>query len=390
MHKITGSKAELARWCLYPFKDTVEWPADNGTRHVNARIGSALAKAQAIVINRTSPLDLKAIAASFALRDENESTFLALFAAWRRDVNPLLGWRAEVALAYAPASDTARELGVDTGRDYSDLKETEIPLTSDVVTLGEDGAGAYVEVRDVKSGRQVETIGAPEELGQLRLGAVAASRLFGVDRARVVLDLVTPDGVESREGWLDALELDGIASETAGWLETTPSAEPTPGPWCSELYCPVRSSCPRGSEALAQVVPAEALTRFRLSPTIESPAHLEWTRGMVSLARAALDAVEEGTHAYADAHDGVPLSDGTIFRFWEETRRQLDITVPGAVEAMQEAGIGDLVKPTAALGAIEKRLGRDGAANLLARLRLLGAVKSSKGGKYEAKKGKAA
>ncbi len=154
---------------------------------------------------------------------------------------------AEVAFAYNPFTDTARELGRSLERDYSSVTEDEIPLTIDVAGLA---AGVGI-VRDYKTGftRLARTRGN----WQMRGAAIAVARTFDLDQVDAQLIYLR----EGRPVWRDratfnAFELAGIAAELRTMIERVRAdraafadghrIEPTQGSWCN--YCPSWSSCP--------------------------------------------------------------------------------------------------------------------------------------------------
>lgn len=169
---------------------------------------------------------------------------------------------AEVALAYDPTSDTARELGRGEGRKYSDVGEDEIPCTLDVVGIREhDGErrGIYVEWKSGWTTRR--PIG---KVGQIFFGSLALARAF---------DCTSVEGqlVNVYEGFqpsvqrieIDAVELDafaslvrdmhrlGVALREQYALGKIPTEFHT-GPWCEG--CQAREFCPAQTALLRAVL----------------------------------------------------------------------------------------------------------------------------------------
>src|SRR5690606_5564131 len=89
------------------------------------------------------------------------------------------GLAAEVAIAIDVQTGKARELGRGNGRCYETVRETEIPMTLDLLGANDDA----VMVGDYKSG--YSDVPPAVENGQLRTNAVAAARLIGRDTAVV-------------------------------------------------------------------------------------------------------------------------------------------------------------------------------------------------------------
>lgn len=155
----------------------------------------------------------------------------------------------EVAFAYDPTTDTARELGRGMSRDqaYARARDGEVCCTVDVVGL----TPTAVIVPDYKSGWQ--DLGPVKENMQLRFGALCAARAYGRDAAEVSIIRVHP----GRTPWhdrasLNVLDIDETAAIVRRIVEAVAAAERalaageqlvlTIGPHCT--YCPALSACP--------------------------------------------------------------------------------------------------------------------------------------------------
>jgi hypothetical protein len=157
------------------------------------------------------------------------------------------GGTHELALAWDHEADMARALPSTGHRDYQDAKPTEFVGTADYV--GRDGAA--VVVLDYKTGHKY--LGPARESRQLRMLALAAARLEGVDEARVGYCFLREDGGHAFS-WatLDAFDMAEIADELRELVATLDHAQTAAegrdpadlheGDWCD--YCPAFNSCP--------------------------------------------------------------------------------------------------------------------------------------------------
>jgi hypothetical protein len=244
--------------------------------------------------------------------DARAAAYFAAAKVWI-DANRRVGMSTEVAFAYEPSTGIGRELPKKDGhRDYSDVGPTEIAGTADLVSMGIDGQGAFVAVDDWKVSIGPDVLDASAQLGGL---ALFAARAYGVDRARVRTLKITEAGVEPIEAWLDEWDLEEIAGAISERITRIESSEPTPGPHCSERWCPALAACPATQKDLAsaeQLVPVDALVRRRvdmpLTIDIKSPDHAADVLARVRAASKALDLLKSAVTDYVG--EGVTLSDG--------------------------------------------------------------------------------
>jgi len=161
-------------------------------------------------------------------------------------------WRAEVAMAYDWAADTARVLDA-AGRAYGELGETEVAGTTDLVGLHADGE--TVVILDPKTGWK--HLGAPSESLQLLSYAVAAARAFGRTKAQVGF-IFLREGQEPRLVVEDVSEaqLEEAAERIRAIMERAYLAKagalpvvPVKGEHCD--YCPAIQRCPAHVSMLA-------------------------------------------------------------------------------------------------------------------------------------------
>jgi hypothetical protein len=160
------------------------------------------------------------------------------------------GGDREVALAWDHATDKARVVNTKGHRDYSSQSPTEFVGTADYV--GRDGN--RVVVLDWKTGHRY--LGPARDSWQLRMLALAAARLAGVEQADVAYFFLREDGtVVPTWATFDAFDLADIADELFALAARLRSAEATTtyaeGDHCD--YCPAWMSCP-AKVALARAI----------------------------------------------------------------------------------------------------------------------------------------
>lgn len=154
---------------------------------------------------------------------------------------------AEVALAYRPATDTARVLGQSMARDYSAVADDEVPMTIDLAGVAPD----RVEAGDYKTGWR--TLAPAADNWQMRGSALALARAFDKDDAGATLIYVRDGAVVRRDrAEFDAFQLLGFAADLRrAWVRALADRaaaargehiEPSEGSWCR--YCPCEQSCP--------------------------------------------------------------------------------------------------------------------------------------------------
>lgn len=220
-------------------------------------------------------------------------------------------WAAEVAWAYDPEKDTARELGRGVGRRYEGLREGEIPGTADVVGI----SGESAVVIDWKTGRLARRGRAADSM-QLRFYALAAARAYGADSATIALVHILEDGgVWWDVAELDALDLDDVASDLRSMLtelgveQERMAAGEVPrtveGPHCT--YCPALPHCPSRTRLAAVLATGSEDAEPVLTPET-APLVLERLEAIESVTKR----VRESLELYA-RQQPIPLPSGEVF-----------------------------------------------------------------------------
>lgn len=338
-HHLSASRIGVARRCLWWARPDVVLPERETTEA--SELGTALHEAaeehaedlEEDLRAAAADGDIAAIAERRGLAPAKAAELRALYDAWRDWWATYSGgapWRAEVPFAIDLATGEARELPSTGQRDYSAARETEIPGTVDVVLVEEDEA----VVVDLKTGRPPKRVSMYWD--QLLHGAIAARRVLGAERVRVVIAHVTPDGVETDKAALDGFDLDlALAELRATFAGAIESAEPRPGPHCKG--CPAAAVCPETSRALAEIAPDPDRRRL-LSGPIEDVEHARILVQGLPLLKAWIKEREKALEAFA-SREPVPLGEGLWF---------------GAVE---HAGTERIEVDRAALEVIRRHLG---------------------------------
>ena len=288
----------------------------------------------------------------------------------------------EIAFAWDPWLDTARVLGTGVGRDvYSQATSDEMCGTADFVVREADETLLVVDYKPDTPGHTIDAT------AQLRTLALFAARALHSDRVETMTVLYSEDDARCIVGdTLEIMALDAEASSLYAELADI-GGEPAPGPWCTLLYCPAAASCPATIEALAQALPPEALVRHhRLSPVIADAEHAAWSLTALDLVDEATRTIRANLRAFADAHDCIPLADGTVWQGSQVTTEKPALDVPGALAEVKAAGAESALDITTSWSAIERAIGKVSAKELRKALSAMGAVKTSTHKRYEAKK----
>lgn len=379
--KITGSSLPLLSRCQWWARPNVDAPPRVATSDM--QLGSAVhAAIESILRDEAAQLEPEL--------DQLADDAAPYVDAWREwwSTAPLGSgaWRAEVAFAYDPTTDTARELGEVRGRAYPATSPSEIAGTVDAVLL--DRAADRAIVVDWKTGGDWDRLTADAaDNKQLRGYALAASRAYGVETVRVAVVRITDAEVTSTVHEYDSLDLAAAADGLRRQLDAIPTAQPAPGAWCKR--CRAVAVCPATVEAVDQLAP--------IAPSPE-PIPLVVTRDNASmlLARlraveAACEAVEAALRAFADANGGIETTEGRRWRKTTTERASIRLDGPEAavaLEALDRAGVTEAVEKKigtsrAAIARVIKARGAKGKAAdaavdaIVDELRAIGAVRST-------------
>jgi hypothetical protein len=292
---------------------------------------------------------------------------------------------AEMAFAWDPATDTGRVLGVGLARAvaYAKARDDEMTGTADIVVRRHDGS---LGVRDFKNRVPGRTVDAAAQLDTLGLFAARALGAHVVDTGTLLSD---EEGVVEVPGrTLTDLDLDMEASSLQDAVaQIAFDPEPTPGPWCKGLYCPAAAQCPATVDALAETMPAEMIVReHRLSGPLASQDEAAFRLRAFDAIEIAVKVGREQLRSWADAHDGIPLADGTVWAGQVVPSEKPMLDVPGAVQAIVAAGGEAAIDSSTTWAALGRVLGKAKAADLRKGLAAMGAVKKSSSKRYEPRK----
>lgn len=230
-------------------------------------------------------------------------------------------WAAEVAFAWSPEFDTARELHRGNGsRDYQ-LAADEIAGTADLIGLD----GDRVVVLDVKTGWA--PLGPPSESTQLGFYAVAAARAYGARRAVVGWVRLANGTPRYEHAELDEIDLDAMAERLRTIAVNARFAEAehqsngalklTTGEHCA--HCASFLSCP-AKISLAREL---AVSDGQLLPDTLDAESVPKVLERLWAIQEVLEKVESTLKEYAAAYP-VKLSDGRIYGMVEQTTETFD------------------------------------------------------------------
>lgn len=379
LHRITGSRVELADRCLYWARPDVDVPARHSS--TAALLGSATHEAidagsSTIPDAYLDDVLSDATGSSWSGGDENidiigerwgltpsaREQLRELHDTWREWWESWLPPGAtvahEVPYAFDVVTWAARKLERPPGglagdelRRWLDARTlpTEVRVTIDAAVGLPDGR---VIVVDWKTGRS--PLARAAQNAQLATGALCVAREMGIESIGVMLVRIQPGYVAADEAELDELTLDARALSLAAHLRALPTAEPSPGSHCSRLYCPLLGTC-EGPRALARSAPAlAAALPVRVETEEQAAAVLASAKPM----QAYLDALKASAVEWAVRHGGrVRMADGTTMVRTPQTRRSLDASRPGVLQVL--ARIGDVdalvkVRRSVSIGDVER------------------------------------
>lgn len=326
MREPSASHLALAKLCAHPFTSGIRWPweeqGDAGRFGDRAHLGcEALVTGEAVYpavyANLPNEECRKLDWCVEGARELLSLTPEALFVEVELD----LRYHVETGAVRAAARGESKRPG-------------EWTVKIDWVAL----LGDTVLVRDWKTGKQKHTDKAREN-PQVRLGAVAAAKHFGVKRARVELVHLDEDGYSVDGADFDRLELAAIASELRALRRSLAGGPtpPVPGAHCTTHFCKLRGVCSATLSALATAQPVGE----RFSIEIRDAGHARWTLERLPAVEAALEAIKKSVKEYA-RKGPIPMAGGEVYGWREASERKVDVDTPERVEALRQV-LGDLV-----------------------------------------------
>lgn len=385
--KFSSSKAPLLEHCAHFASPEAEWAEDAGSPE--ARFGLAVHRVAELAIEAKvsgTPLEdvpVASVADTFDLDDasaERLFRFAPNICAFIEQ-NASETWLVERPFAWDPMSGRAMALPLLGHRSYEGKPQGWIGTTLDVVAaVTKDRA----LVLDFKSGYR--RVRKPRENRQLLTQACAAAEVYDASEVLLVVAKIDENGFSLDE---DLLGLDDLASHTVWMREKlmgARAAAPVPGPHCTELYCPMRATCPgilgQLERAHGDLVPTTGESFVFGPPT--SPEHARWLVSALALVETGVAALTKALNAYADANNGIPCGD-KVYRAVTTPKSAPDLSKSGAVELLESFGCGRAVdrSPSTTWKDITAALGSVKAKELRAALTKLGAVKASSSKSYK-------
>ena len=323
--RISGSKLPLVSLCRGAFAPEVVWPPSPPGRP--AVYGTAF-HACAELWYASGEVDLEGIAARHGLDTEEAARLERAFDGWSTSrVASLTDGTPEWGAGYDTATGTVVLLPRGEGRAaYDGLPDTVICATLDLVRVAGDCKTG--EVHDWKTGRS--KLPKAKDNYQLLFGALLLARAYDLDSVRVYLHTVDEEGeLRTSEGEVDALELDGVEANIVRWArESAGEPEYRPGEHCTGLYCPIRATCPKTSEATDELapVPLTESVVYPLTGAIESAEQAMWVLHRVKAVEAACELATKAVRAYADQTGGIPADGGKLWGRHVDTWTEPDLS----------------------------------------------------------------
>jgi hypothetical protein len=259
-------------------------------------------------------------------------------------------YAAEVAFAYHVEAGESRELGRGLTREQAvalyaaELRPGEVPLTVDVVGLAAD----RVFCGDFKTGRR--RVARASVNPQLLLGALAATRAWGVSSASLAVIYIREDD----EHFVDQAEVDEF--DLAAFAERLrvgaaavmharqlvaegQDVDVYEGKHCT--YCPAFKRCP-AKVALVHAVTSAPATYREDARDMLTPARAAEAVRRVKLARQTLHLVQVELEAYAAEVGGIDMGDGVTFGPRRSVREGVDgLTTHRVLEQLHGRDIAD-------------------------------------------------
>lgn len=235
-------------------------------------------------------------------------------------------FQAEVAFVYNVDTEGVRFLGFDVGRNYGFVGHNEIAMSIDILGLAVD----EVFVVDAKTG--YGKVPRASNNWQLRVGALAAARWRGVDRARVALAYVRDNGQPYYDvAELDAMDLSMIAEDLrqlkhriANQQISDPAAlKYATGDHCK--YCPSLPYC-YAQTAMVRRLAGDAETVGKDILALLTPETAAKAHERLKAVKEVLKRVDAALYAYA-SQTPIVLADGSVFGPVEKSVEEIDADV---------------------------------------------------------------
>jgi len=282
--------------------------------------------------------------------------------------------KEELAMSFDPVTGIARELGKNIGRAYGD--SSLIYGTGDIISHNK----RFATVIDFKTGLSVAKAAVN---WQMRTLAVMASRAYKVDQVRVALVYLK----EGEDPYVDAhvfeaMDLDGDAAalselhKRVSAVSLIQNPDVSPGSHCK--YCPAAISCPANTK-LVKALPSavsfsEAINHLILDPKTElTLGQLGSAYEQLIRYRDVIDQMVDGIKNVAITYP-VPLPNGKRLELVRSERDSIDADM---AHDILPKGVADAAFELATSKAAIKRVFGKQSAEMLRKLRVAGAIKTT-------------
>jgi len=350
---VSASRMGLFDFCSYWGRPDVEAPRGETTRQQGRGTGfHSLLEAhfRALLLRMAGENPSAPEPKDFTGKmSRNDSALVAeVYAAFLKHPLSQVPWIPERAFAYDWTADTARLLPLKEGhRDYSDLREGEIPGTPDAHLF--DPTTRIVHVPDWKFGEGNEARDLLS-MAQGEFNSMQLARAFGATKAIASEVDFTPEGPIIKQRVFDSFDLDAIALTTNQRMAGIPLSVPKPGHHCSELWCPAVATCPETVRFAMGLIPGSYL-QFN----IQTPMQASTALHRLEVFEAACEVQRAQINRYADRLGGsFPLGDGRRFVRLETHPRKIDLMVDGAPAVLLEEGYRDAAEISTSRAALER------------------------------------
>lgn len=373
--RATASSVWRLRHCQWWARDEVEW-LDEVETHEARDLGTEVHELIAHwVTNGEAPAPDC---------DPRAERMASAAMAWIRDHVSDAQPGAEIGFVLSSVDSLASS--VVRGREYGGPR-----FMAGAVDLIWNEPSGHRHILDWKTGRRenVQPIGRND---QMRTLAMLLDKAGGSGEVTTHL-VFLGGGVEHESNTFDEFDI----AEHEVWLRDVdaaiPTSSPQPGKHCE--YCPARANCPATREAVLAIAD-EALPDRRRLPLVadpskfESPEHAAEQYALVRAAEALLAVMKSAVVSFADRYDGIPLPNGSTYQRTVRKVEKIDLDVSGAKSVLRDflgerwidavevstskAALAAQCKPIAVR---EKKTQKIVNADLLSRLKAVGAVKSS-------------
>lgn len=321
--KLSASKIDLARRCLWPFR-----------RDAGPRNRSTFAAAEGN--NEHDHIEHTLKTGEVTPKSPTHKRWLE---EWY-ERNGHLPWRVEEPFAFNPRTGELRTR--PEGHPKDDLAWAPfsfVIIVLDAWTIDEHG---MIRVVDWKTGDQ-RHLDVPGTAGQMQLSGLVASkyaRLQGWHFEGVSLEYVKVN--ETRQ-WVETslvtrAELLAFESELIELLDGA-DADPQPrqGWWCTSLFCPYLGRCPATAGALDAVAAWPEAQPFKFvlkADEFESPEHIRWQYLQLKAAEKRLEEVTAALKERA-REEPVELGDGRVYGERTVTKEKVLADMPGVLDALR-------------------------------------------------------